>query len=316
MPVDEPGHVYHMYVVRTPDRARIAAALTEAGIASASYYVTPLHLQPAMRYLGYGPGSLPETERAAADNLALPMWGGIGADVQEQVVATVLAAAGVAAHDRGERAVHVRARARCENAVQPACAVAGRRRRRDHRARLGARLACCASTRDARSTTTATSTGRSILVVVAIQLTVFALGGLLQPLVAVRLDARHVGGAARRRLRIACHVPRLHAVRVHPARVPTGVWFIDLLLCLAFVAGSRLLARTLIERPLPGQVVARGKEAIVVGAGDAAQLVVKEMLRNPGLGYTPIGLVDDDPRKRTCACTASACSARRPTCRA
>ena len=51
--------------------------------------MTPLHLQPAMRYLGYGPGSLPETERAAADNLALPMWGGIGADVQEQVVATV-----------------------------------------------------------------------------------------------------------------------------------------------------------------------------------------------------------------------------------
>jgi FlaA1/EpsC-like NDP-sugar epimerase len=85
---------------------------------------------------------------------------------------------------------------------------------------------------------------------------------------------------------------------LHPARVPTGVWFIDLLLCLAFVAGSRLLARTLIERPLPGQVVARGKEAIVVGAGDAAQLVIKEMLRNPGLGYTPIGIVDDDPRKR------------------
>ena len=59
--------------------------------------MTPLHLQPAMRYLGYGPGSLPETERAAAENLALPMWGGIGADVQEQVVATVLAATGVAA---------------------------------------------------------------------------------------------------------------------------------------------------------------------------------------------------------------------------
>ena len=84
---------------------------------------------------------------------------------------------------------------------------------------------------------------------------------------------------------------------VQPDRVPTGVWFIDLLLCLAFVAGLRLLARTLIERPLPGQVVARGKEALVVGAGDAAQLVIKEMLRNPGLGYTPIGIVDDDPRK-------------------
>ena len=61
------------------------------------------------------------------------------------------------------------------------------------------------------------------------------------------------------------------------------------------MAGSRLLARTLIERPLPGQVVARGKEAIIVGAGDAAQLVIKEMLRNPALGYTPIGIVDDDP---------------------
>ncbi len=85
---------------------------------------------------------------------------------------------------------------------------------------------------------------------------------------------------------------------VYRVRVPSGVWFTDLLLTLAFVTGVRLLARTLIERPRPGQVVARGKEAIVVGAGDAAQLVIKEMLRNPGLGYTPIGLVDDDPRKK------------------
>jgi dTDP-4-amino-4,6-dideoxygalactose transaminase len=54
--------------------------------------VTPLHLQPALRYLGYEQGSLPETERAAADNLALPMWGCIGADVQEQVVAAVAGA--------------------------------------------------------------------------------------------------------------------------------------------------------------------------------------------------------------------------------
>jgi dTDP-4-amino-4,6-dideoxygalactose transaminase len=96
LPLDEAGHVYHMYVVRTPDRERIAAALDDARIASASYYVTPLHLQPAMAHLGYQPGSLPETERAAAENLALPMWGGIGAGQQEQVVATVRAAAGVA----------------------------------------------------------------------------------------------------------------------------------------------------------------------------------------------------------------------------
>ena len=80
--------------------------------------------------------------------------------------------------------------------------------------------------------------------------------------------------------------------------MPRGVWFVDLLLCLAFVAGSRLLARTLIERPLPGRIVTRGKEVIVVGAGDAGQLVVKEMQRSSALGYTPIGLLDDDPRKR------------------
>ncbi len=97
IPVDEPGHVYHMYVVRTPDRDRIAAGLREAGISCAAYYATPLHLQPALRYLGWAPGSLPETERAAAENLALPMWGCIGADVQEQVVDAVRAAAAVTA---------------------------------------------------------------------------------------------------------------------------------------------------------------------------------------------------------------------------
>jgi dTDP-4-amino-4,6-dideoxygalactose transaminase len=97
LPADEPGHVYHMYVVRSAERDRIAAQLTEAGIASAEYYAVPTHLQPALRYLGWEPGSLPETERGAAENLALPLWAGITPDVQERVVETVRAAAGVAA---------------------------------------------------------------------------------------------------------------------------------------------------------------------------------------------------------------------------
>jgi dTDP-4-amino-4,6-dideoxygalactose transaminase len=96
-PADEPGHVYHMYVVRTSRRAEIAAALAEAGIASASYYVTPLHLQPALAFLGYEQGSLPETERMAAENLALPMWGCIEHETQERVVEAVRAAVGVPA---------------------------------------------------------------------------------------------------------------------------------------------------------------------------------------------------------------------------
>ena len=96
-PVDEAGHVYHLYVVRSSLRAEIAEALTEAGIASASYYVTPLHLQPALAYLGVAEGSLPETERAAAENLALPMWGGIDRVQQERVVDAVRSVARVAA---------------------------------------------------------------------------------------------------------------------------------------------------------------------------------------------------------------------------
>jgi dTDP-4-amino-4,6-dideoxygalactose transaminase len=97
LPVDEPGHVYHMYVVRSSRRTEIAEALTAAGIASASYYVTPTHLQPAMAYLGVLEGSLPETERAAAENLALPMWGGIELEQQERVVDAVRSIAGVLA---------------------------------------------------------------------------------------------------------------------------------------------------------------------------------------------------------------------------
>jgi dTDP-4-amino-4,6-dideoxygalactose transaminase len=97
LPNDENGHVYHMYVVRSPERDSIATALQEAGISSAAYYRTPTHLQPAMSYLGWQAGSLPETERAAAENLALPLWAGIGADVQQRVVEAVRAAVGVPA---------------------------------------------------------------------------------------------------------------------------------------------------------------------------------------------------------------------------
>jgi FlaA1/EpsC-like NDP-sugar epimerase len=84
----------------------------------------------------------------------------------------------------------------------------------------------------------------------------------------------------------------------HPASVPRGIWIVDVLLLLALVTGVRLLARTLIERPSAGTIVARGKEVMIVGAGDAAQLILREMLKNPALGYTPIGLVDDDRRKK------------------
>jgi dTDP-4-amino-4,6-dideoxygalactose transaminase len=89
LPEDDPGSVYHMYVVRTPERDRVLEALRGAEIGAAAYYTRPLHRQPALERLGYAAGSLPETERAASDNLALPMWAGISADQQEQVVNVV-----------------------------------------------------------------------------------------------------------------------------------------------------------------------------------------------------------------------------------
>jgi dTDP-4-amino-4,6-dideoxygalactose transaminase len=93
LPPDEPGHVYHLFVCRSPDREAIVASLREHGIGCATYYVTPLHLQPALRFLGYPEGSLPETERAARENFSVPLWPGIPAEAQEQVVAAVKAAA-------------------------------------------------------------------------------------------------------------------------------------------------------------------------------------------------------------------------------
>jgi dTDP-4-amino-4,6-dideoxygalactose transaminase len=97
LPQDEPGHIYHLVVCRSPERDRIVAALAEAGIGTATYYVTPLHLQPALAYLGYEPGSLPETERAARENFSVPLWPEMPVEAQERVVDVVRSAVGVAA---------------------------------------------------------------------------------------------------------------------------------------------------------------------------------------------------------------------------
>jgi dTDP-4-amino-4,6-dideoxygalactose transaminase len=88
-PVDEEGHVYHMYCVRSPERDKLAAALEAVGIGFATYYQPPLHLQPALRHLGYADGDLPETERAARENLCLPLWAGITEEQQKEVVSVL-----------------------------------------------------------------------------------------------------------------------------------------------------------------------------------------------------------------------------------
>ena len=97
LPQDEPGHIYHLFVCRSPDRDRIRAALVDAGIGTATYYTTPLHLQAALRFLGYESGSLAETERAAQENFSVPLWPGMPLEAQERVVEVVRSAVGVGA---------------------------------------------------------------------------------------------------------------------------------------------------------------------------------------------------------------------------
>jgi FlaA1/EpsC-like NDP-sugar epimerase len=81
--------------------------------------------------------------------------------------------------------------------------------------------------------------------------------------------------------------------------IPTGVLGAFFLLTLALVGGARWVAHAVYERPLAGfRANKDAKGVLIVGAGDGGQLVLREILRNPGLGLTPVGFVDDDPTKR------------------
>jgi dTDP-4-amino-4,6-dideoxygalactose transaminase len=88
-PADDPGHVYHLYVVEAEGRDALRAHLQAAGIGCDVHYPEPAHLQPAYAGLGYGPGSLPHTEALAGRILSLPMFPELGRDEVERVAAVV-----------------------------------------------------------------------------------------------------------------------------------------------------------------------------------------------------------------------------------
>ena len=79
-------HVFHQYVIRAPRRDELRAYLSERGIGSEIYYPLPLHLQEALASLGYKRGEFPETERAAGEVLALPIYPELREDEVETVV--------------------------------------------------------------------------------------------------------------------------------------------------------------------------------------------------------------------------------------
>jgi FlaA1/EpsC-like NDP-sugar epimerase len=88
------------------------------------------------------------------------------------------------------------------------------------------------------------------------------------------------------------------ASQMSPTRVPFSVIFIDAFLTTAAIALPRLLARTMRIRNGRRRREEPGRPALIVGAGDTAKLVAKELIANPRLGFEPIGFVDDDLTKQ------------------
>jgi len=84
-----------------------------------------------------------------------------------------------------------------------------------------------------------------------------------------------------------------------PVPLPASVPIIYGLLMLVFIGGARFAVHALYERPLRGFRARRdARSVVIVGAGDGGRLLLREIMRNPELGYRPVGFIDDDPRKQ------------------
>lgn len=91
LPAESPSvlHVYNQFVVRARDRDRLKLYLAERGVGTEIYYPVPLHLQRCFEELGHKIGDFPESERAAEEALAIPVYPELGAEAQTYVVETI-----------------------------------------------------------------------------------------------------------------------------------------------------------------------------------------------------------------------------------
>jgi dTDP-4-amino-4,6-dideoxygalactose transaminase len=84
-------HIFNQYVIRVPRRNELQNWLKEKGIGTEVYYPVPMHLQDCFSYLGYKAGAFPESERAANETLALPVYPELSDEQAQAVVAQVKA---------------------------------------------------------------------------------------------------------------------------------------------------------------------------------------------------------------------------------
>jgi dTDP-4-amino-4,6-dideoxygalactose transaminase len=82
-------HIYHQYAIRTPQRDALREHLTRKEVGTAIYYPLGLHEQKCFAYLGHGAGDFPETERAARETLALPMYPELSREAQRYVAESI-----------------------------------------------------------------------------------------------------------------------------------------------------------------------------------------------------------------------------------